>query len=175
MTSSNNLAERLPLSTTQIDAALQMCLSLQISGANLHDKRPFAALLLGPDNTTVLLTHLSISHVQHAETELARLASVHYSQSYLWACTLVSTWEPCAMCSGTLYWSNIGRLLYAVREEKLKELTGVGNGENMTMSLSSRDVLSHGQKDIEVIGPVEGWEERIFEESAKWWRKHQGD
>src|SRR6266480_2969495 len=82
-----------PLTPSQLDAAFQKCLDLQNAGVTLHSKRPFAAILLAPDKTSVLLTHLSISHVQHAESELARLASIHYSQSYLWDCTLVSTWE----------------------------------------------------------------------------------
>ena len=34
------------------------------------------------------------------KSSLARLAYCHYSKEYLWQCTLVSTWEPCAMCSG---------------------------------------------------------------------------
>ncbi|KIW16493.1 hypothetical protein PV08_06548 [Exophiala spinifera] len=162
-----------PLTKAQIDAALETCLSLQNTATKYHEKRPFAALLLGPDNSTVLLTHYSISHVQHAETELARLASIHFSQPFLAGCTLVSTWEPCAMCTGTLYWSNIGRLVYAASEEKLNELTGGGNDENMTMSLPCRDVLKAGQKDVKVIGPVSGWEERVIAESGKWWRDHQ--
>ncbi|KAL6245712.1 hypothetical protein RBB50_007711 [Rhinocladiella similis] len=162
-----------PLTKTQIDAALETCLDLQNTATKYHEKRPFAALLLGPDNTTVLLTHYSISHVQHAETELARLASIHFSQPFLAACTLVSTWEPCAMCSGTLYWSNIGRLVYAASEEKLNDLTGGGNNENMTMSLPCRNVLKAGQKDVKVIGPVSGWEERVVTESGKWWRDHR--
>jgi tRNA(Arg) A34 adenosine deaminase TadA len=157
------------ITPVQLNQVLQTCLDLQNSGVALHSKRPFAALLLGPDNTTVLLTHLSISHVQHAETELARLASIHYSQDFLWACTLVSTWEPCAMCSGTLYWANIGRLVYAASEEELRKLTGEGNDENMTMALPCRKVLESGQKKIEVTGPVKEWEEKVIEESGKWW------
>jgi tRNA(Arg) A34 adenosine deaminase TadA len=163
----------MPLTKEQIDTAMGACLDLQKTATTLHDKRPFAALLLGPDNSTILLTHYSISHVQHAETELARLASIHFSQKYLASCTLVSTWEPCAMCTGTLYWSNIGRLVYAASEEKLNDLTGGHNEENMTMSLPCREVLKHGQKDVEVIGPVSGWEENVIEESGKWWKDHQ--
>ncbi|KAK5444290.1 hypothetical protein LTS15_010405 [Exophiala xenobiotica] len=165
--------QRTPLTKAQVDACLKDCLDLQNTATKFHEKRPFAALLLAPDNTTTLLTHYSISHVQHAEAELARLASIHFSQRYLAACTLVSTWEPCAMCTGTLYWSNIGRLVYGASEEKLNELTGGNNNENMTMSLPCRNVLKAGQKDVEVIGPVSGWEEKVVEESGKWWKEHQ--
>jgi hypothetical protein len=48
----------------------------------------------------VLLMHQSVDQVNHAESSLARLAYCHYSKEFLWRCTLVSTWEPCAMCSG---------------------------------------------------------------------------
>ncbi|RVX70520.1 hypothetical protein B0A52_05171 [Exophiala mesophila] len=163
---------RSPLTKEQIDAALKQCLSIQTTATFLHDKRPFAALLLAPNNTSVLLTHFSISHVQHAESELARLATIHFSQKFLAACTLVSTWEPCAMCAGTIYWSNIGRLLYAASESTLKDLTGAGNEENMTLSLPCRTVLEAGQKDVEIIGPVPQWEDQVAQESGKWWNDH---
>ena len=161
-----------PLTPAQLDAAFQKCLDLQKTGVTLHSKRPFAALLLAPDKNSILLTHLSISHVQHAEAELARLASIHYSQAYLWDCTLISTWEPCAMCTGTIYWANIGRLIYAASEEDLNKLTGAGNGENMTMSLPCREVLKRGQKAVDVVGPVKPWDEMVIKESRNWWKEH---
>lgn len=77
------------------------------------------------------------------------------------------------MCTGTIYWSNIGRIVYAASEEKLKDLTGADNDENMTLSLPCRDVLKTGQKTVEVIGPVPKWEERVVRESGKWWKEHE--
>lgn len=161
-----------PLSNQEIESAFGSCLRLQNEAVSEHGKRPFAALLLGPDNVTVLASHNSISHYQHAESELARLAAIQYSGKYLEQCTLVSTWEPCAMCSGTIYWSNIGRVLYAASESKLKELTGSGNSENMTMSLPCRVVFDAGQRKVDVIGPVPEWEQRVVESCSKWWKDH---
>lgn len=86
-------------------------LAIQTAARCLHGKRPFAGLLVGPDHTTVLLSHQSVSHVDHAEASLARVASLHFSQAYLWGCTMYSTWEPCAMCAATIYWANIGRVI----------------------------------------------------------------
>ena len=155
----------------QIHAALTVALfDVQENAVSNHSKRPFAAILLAPDNTTVLLTHFSIDHVNHAESCLARLAALHYSQAYLWTCTLVSTWEPCAMCSGTIYWANIGRVIYAAGEEKLKEVTGEGNAENFTMSLGCRDVFGKGQKDVQVIGPLPDWDDIVAEQSDRYWK-----
>lgn len=137
-----------------------------------HSKRPFAAALVGPDNVTVLLTHQSLDHVNHAESSIARLAATHFDQPYLWTCTLYSTWEPCAMCVSTCYWAHIGRIVYAASEDRLRVITGEGNEENFTMSMPCRDVLKGSQKDIQIIGPVPEWEDVVVRESDEgYWRK----
>ncbi|KAK5797694.1 hypothetical protein VI817_003985 [Penicillium citrinum] len=79
------------LTPAQLDSGASRCLDLQRSGQDIHNKRPFAALLLGPDNTTQLMSSLSLSHVRHAECELARNAADNYSWEYLAGCTMIST------------------------------------------------------------------------------------
>src|SRR5438477_4122288 len=116
-----------------------------------HGHHPFGALLVGPDDR-ILMRQGNIDTVRHAETELARRAADAYPADFLWTCTLVSTGEPCAMCSGTLYWANIGRLVYGYEEAKLLALTG-DHAENPTMSLSSSTVLDSGQKKMAVFSP----------------------
>ena len=74
------------------------------------------------------------------------------------------------MCTGTIYWANIGGVVYAASEERLKEVTGVGNGENFTMAMGCREVLVRGQKDVFVEGPVEDLEGVVVVESDKYWR-----
>ena len=37
---------------------------------------------------------------------------------YLKDCTLYVTLEPCLMCAGAIYWSQLGRLVYGATEEK---------------------------------------------------------
>jgi hypothetical protein len=68
-----------------------------------------------------------------------------------------------------MYWANIGRLVYAASEETLAQLTGKGNEENMTLTLPCRELFGKGQKDVRVVGPVEGWEERVARQSDKYW------
>ena len=83
---------RPPLPTAaQQHLGIEACLVVQ-RRARTMGKRPFAAVLVGPDNETVLLTHQSVDHVNHAEASLARLAACHYTQEYLWTCILYSTW-----------------------------------------------------------------------------------
>jgi tRNA(Arg) A34 adenosine deaminase TadA len=90
---------------------------------------PFGAVLVGPDHESVLLEQCNIDVVNHAEV------------------------EPCCMCAGTVYWANIGRVVFAMTEAQLLLHTG-NHHENPTMSVSSGYVFSHGQKAIELIGPV---------------------
>jgi len=157
---------------TQIERAINTCLKVQERGVEMG-KQPFAAVLVSPDNEEVLLSHSNIDHVNHAESSLARLAALHYSQAYLWRCTLYSTWEPCAMCIATCYWANIGRIVYAASEEQLMQLTGASNEKNMTMAMPCRKVLLGSQKDIEILGPIDGMDEKVIRLSGEYWRSSQ--
>ncbi|MCI5078419.1 nucleoside deaminase [Oricola sp.] len=136
-------------------------------GAGQHGHHPFGAVLVGPDDE-ILMRQGNIDTLHHAETELARRAGAAYSPEFLWTCTLVSTFEPCAMCAGTLYWANIGRLVYGVEETKLLALTG-DHEENPTMSLSCREVLATGQKKIDVHGPFPEIEDKLVAPHRDFW------
>ncbi|EMC96295.1 hypothetical protein BAUCODRAFT_33638 [Baudoinia panamericana UAMH 10762] len=154
----------------QSETAIEACLVIQRRGVE-NGKQPFAAVLVASDNETILLSHSNIDHVNHAESCLARLAARHYSQAFLWQCTLYTTWEPCAMCTATCYWANIGRIMYAASEEQLMQLTDRGNEENMTLALPCRKVIECGQKDVEILGPLTGLDQKVIRESAEYWRK----
>jgi len=114
---------------------------------------PFGAVLVGPDNETVLVEQGNIDTVNHAESTLARIAATNFTPEYLWACTLYTAVEPCCMCAGTAYWANIGRVVFGMTEAQLLAETG-DHSENPTMSVSSRYVFDHCQKPVELIGPV---------------------
>lgn len=132
---------------------------------------PFGAVLVAPDGETILLRHGNVDKVRHAESELARKASLEHAEDVLWKCTLVTTIEPCAMCTGTLYWANIGRLVYGVSETDLKELTG-NDPQNPTLDLPSRSIISAGQKSIEVHGPISEMKESILQLHRTFWNKN---
>ncbi|MGA1371948.1 MAG: nucleoside deaminase [Pseudomonadales bacterium] len=115
---------------------------------------PFGAVLVGPDQETVLLEQGNINTVNHAESTLARNAATNFTPEYLWGCTLYTSVEPCCMCTGTVYWANIGRIVFGMTEADLQRQTG-NHHENPTMDLPCRQVVASGQKTILVIGPVE--------------------
>lgn len=132
-------------------------------------RHPFGAVLLAPDGDTVLAEQGNVDTVNHAESTLARTAATNFTAEYLEQCTLVTTVEPCAMCAGTQYWANIGRLVFGMTERRLLDLTG-NHAENPTMDLPSRTVLASGQKHISVIGPVAEVEAEIAELHLNFWK-----
>jgi tRNA(Arg) A34 adenosine deaminase TadA len=121
-----------------------------------NGNHPFGALLV-IDDQIVLEAENSVGTsgdaTGHAETNLVRLASVRFSKSELARASLYSSCEPCAMCAGAIYWSGIGRLVYALSEDGLYTITG-DSPENPTMRLPCREVLTRGQREIEILGPA---------------------
>lgn len=90
---------------------------------------------------------------QHAELVAAAKAAKLKSPEELAECTLYTSAEPCCMCSGAVYWTGIGRVVYALSEHELLGLTG-SHPENPTFALPCREVFARGQRKIEVIGPL---------------------
>jgi tRNA(Arg) A34 adenosine deaminase TadA len=135
--------------------------------ANGH--HPFGAVLVAPDGDTVLAEQCNVDTVNHAESVLARTAALNYSAEYLWQCTLVTTFEPCAMCAATAYWANIGRVVYGASEEDLLAQTG-NHAENPTLKLPCRQVFASGQKAIQVIGPVPELQAELLAPHARFWK-----
>lgn len=54
----------------------------------------------------------------HAEVQAITAASEYLGAKYLKKCTLYVTLEPCVMCAGALYWSQIDKVVFAARDEK---------------------------------------------------------
>jgi tRNA(Arg) A34 adenosine deaminase TadA len=132
-------------------------------------RHPFGALLVAPDGETVLAEQGNIDTVHHAEATLARFASLNYDANYLWHCTLVTTFEPCAMCTGTIYWANIGHIVYGASESALLAQTG-NHPANPTLDLPCRDVIAKGQKPIRVVGPVLALSDMLLAPHQQFWR-----
>jgi tRNA(Arg) A34 adenosine deaminase TadA len=162
------VAERSEPNPAQVIAMLERAQALAQRALD-EGHHPFGALLVAPDHETVLMTQGNVDGVNHAEAVLARDAARRYTPAELWGCTLVTTVEPCAMCAGTQYWANIGRVVYGMEERTLLELTG-NHAENPTLDLPCREVFARGQKDVHVIGPVPAMTETIAALHRAFWR-----
>ncbi len=54
----------------------------------------------------------------HAEMQAITAAAGYLGGKYLKGCTLYVTLEPCVMCGGALYWSQIDKVVVGARDEK---------------------------------------------------------
>lgn len=64
------------------------------------------------------LTELLNDVTAHAEMQAITSASNFLGGKYLVGCTLYVTLEPCQMCAGALYWSQISKVVYAATDKK---------------------------------------------------------
>jgi tRNA(Arg) A34 adenosine deaminase TadA len=74
------------------------------------------------------------------------------------------------MCTGGIYWTNIGTIVYGLSEERLLDLTG-SDDKNPTFNMGAEKIISAGQKDIKIIGPFPEMEEEIAEVHKGFWNK----
>ncbi|MEY8849722.1 nucleoside deaminase [Psychroserpens sp. XS_ASV72] len=54
----------------------------------------------------------------HAEMQAITAAANFLGGKYLTDCTLYVTLEPCQMCAGALYWSQISRIVYGAPDDQ---------------------------------------------------------
>lgn len=62
------------------------------------------------------LTETLIDVTAHAEMQAITAAANYLGGKYLKDCTLYVTIEPCQMCAGALYWSQIANIVYGARD-----------------------------------------------------------
>ncbi len=64
------------------------------------------------------LTETLNDSTAHAEMQAFTAATEYLGAKYLNECTLYVTLEPCTMCAGAAYWSQIGKIVYGASDEK---------------------------------------------------------
>ncbi len=73
------------------------------------------------DNRVIASSHnlTEILHdvTAHAEMQSITAAANFLGGKYLKGCTLYVTLEPCQMCAGALYWSQISKIVYGASDE----------------------------------------------------------
>lgn len=62
----------------------------------------------------------------HAEMQAYTSASDYLNNKYLNECVLYVTLEPCAMCSGAAFWTQMGRIVYGATDFK-RGISAVSN------------------------------------------------
>jgi len=70
------------------------------------------------------------------------------------------------MCSGAIYWSGIGAVVYACSAERLADFAGAH------LSVPCREIFAKGVRPVLVIGPVlQGEAEQLH---AQYWKPRVG-
>lgn len=137
-------------------ALLRRAIALAAEG-RAAGQHPFGAVLADAQGRVLMEAtngfHPHGDGTAHAERLLATRACVELPAEARAAATLYSSAEPCAMCSGAIYWAGIGRVVYGLSESRLKAMIGP-HPENLTMDLPCRTVLGAGQRFIAVEGPL---------------------
>jgi tRNA(adenine34) deaminase len=82
---------------------------------------PVGALIV-IDNRIIARTH-NLSEMlndvtAHAEMQAITSAANFIGGKYLKGCTLYVTLEPCQMCAGALYWSQISKIVFGASDEQ---------------------------------------------------------
>jgi tRNA(adenine34) deaminase len=81
---------------------------------------PVGALIV-VDNKIIARTHnlteLLNDVTAHAEMQAITSAANYLGGKYLTGCTLYVTLEPCQMCAGALYWSQISKIVFGASDE----------------------------------------------------------
>ncbi|MFV7234117.1 nucleoside deaminase [Flavobacterium sp. ZB4R12] len=84
------------------------------------DEIPVGAIIV-IDNKVIArghnLTEMLVDVTAHAEMQAITAAANFLGGKYLIGCTLYVTLEPCQMCAGALYWSQISKIVFGATDE----------------------------------------------------------
>lgn len=97
------------------------------------------------------LTEKLVDVTAHAEMQAFTAASNYIGGKYLEECTLYVTIEPCVMCAGASYWTQISKIVYGARDEKRGFLL---TGKNI---LHPRTILVGGVLENECVALIKNF------------------
>ena len=85
------------------------------------DEVPVGAVIVC-NNTIIARAYNYTEHLTdvtaHAEMQAFTSAASYLGGKYLMECTLYVTLEPCVMCAGATFWTQIGRVVFGAHDEK---------------------------------------------------------
>ena len=127
------------------------------AAAREHGNHPFGSLFTDGDGNVVLEAENTVlterDCTAHAEQNLVRAAVARFTPEQLGAYTLYTSTEPCAMCAGAIFWSGIGRVVFALSSATLGEIVQDPTGA-WTLEMSCREVFDRGGRRVDVRGPL---------------------
>ena len=125
--------------------------------ARERGNRPFGAIVVAADGRVLAEAWCNTAETGdctgHAETNAVRQLGSAVDRKTLANATLYSSAEPCVMCAGAIFWSNIGRVVFGIDAVSLRVFRGE-RPEQRDAELSCRDVFDASPHPIECVGPA---------------------
>ena len=118
---------------------------------------PFGCLLVSPEEEVLLEAENTVvssaDRINHCEINLVHGFAGKFDFEFLHNCVVYASTEPCPMCTAALFWSGVGRLVYAVSKEGYKKASGDDNPV-YNFPVSSKELLAKAGRNVMVTGPV---------------------
>ncbi len=139
-------------------AALKVADASRIKG-NL----PFGCLLADEEGNILLEAGNTVitdqDAIAHCEINLVHRLAGKYERNFLARCTIYASTEPCPMCTAAVFWSAVGRLVFALSKQVYHSIAKTSDPAYF-FDMPSKELLRFGGRKVEVIGP-------LLEEEAK--------
>jgi tRNA(Arg) A34 adenosine deaminase TadA len=85
----------------------------------------------------------------HAEVALVREAAKLKGPAVLVGATVYASGEPCAMCTGAMFWAGVSRIVFAATTPDIMEILG-----GATLPLRTANVVAGANPAVLVEGPI---------------------
>ena len=132
---------------------LRRCVELAAEATARGDD-PFGSLLLSGDGAVLaersnrVVTSGDVT--AHPELHLAQWASVNLTPEQRSAATMYTSGEHCPMCAAAHVWAGIGRLVFALSAEQIRDVSS-----GTSIRLSVREVIERSNATVVVEGPCD--------------------
>jgi len=124
---------------------------------------PFGCLLTGSAGEILLVGENTVitdkDAIAHCEINLVHQLKDKFDPEFLQQCTVYASTEPCPMCSAAIFWSGIGRIVFALSKEVYHSVAQTSNPAHI-MNMKAEEILNSGGRRVEITGP-------LLEEEAK--------
>jgi tRNA(Arg) A34 adenosine deaminase TadA len=111
--------------TEQDEAFLRRAIELATQ-ARAAGQAPYGSLLVGPDGQVLAEDHNTVladnDISAHPEQKLARWAARELDADTAAGTTMFTSCQPCAMCTGAIDRSGLGRVVFALSNEQFADL-----------------------------------------------------
>lgn len=160
------MAGQLDLDKPDLERLMRRAIELAAS-ARGKGNHPFGALLCDAGGNIVLEAENTVGENNdatcHAEQNLMSMASRKFSPEELSRLVMVTSTEPCAMCSGATFWTGVRNVVFGLSERALCEMcTSPENPTPPVLDLPCVQVFAGcAGHPTHVVGPVLEEEARV--------------